>query len=258
MSVETYLLTTKKLDTGPHVRRLSSRADVKHVVEKRHGASNWIAYSGCVEWLRNAPGRTKQDSLLLLDVPPPTQAAVLQARFAKVWAPDVGFSFLPTAQLLEVVGSADRDGLFIAGVVDQTERVALLLRGNLQFVEAPFDMFRPSGRATPDFSKFALDDYGTAVSFGRYTATADSILYELDPNYRKRTKQRRLELDKSFGGSLRRLRMLKGLSQADFEPEISAKQVARIESGRTATPRQTTVRALAKRLRVKPSEIVTF
>lgn len=258
MSLETFLLTDKSIDAGPGVRRVSSRAALKKAVGSKHGASNWIAEPTLLSWLHGVSVQTKHDSLLLLDRPRRTQAPILQARFSKVWAPDDGLSFLPKDELLEVIVSESPGDLFIGGVVDQDERAVLLLRGNLEVVEASFDDFHPSGVATPDFTKFGVVEYGTAVKLGEYVVTAESILYVHDPKYRKRAKERRLKLDKSFGGSLRRLRLLRGLSQADFEPEVSAKQIARLETGRTEKPRDETLKVLAKKLRVKPSEILSY
>ncbi len=259
MSYETFLLAkTARASRGPNMRHLFSAHALKKAAGTKHRASKWVLESAYLPWLLQTPGQTKNDCLLLLDRPRPTQAVLLQARFAKVWAPGGGLSFLPKEELIEIIGSEDREGLFIGGVVDHDEQIILLLRGDVTVLEAPFRMFQASGIAAPDFSKFAIVDYGTAVSFGDYTATADSILYELDPKYRKKAKARRLEQDGSFGGSLKRLRMLRGLSQTDFEPAISAKQVARIESGRIKTPREATVKLLAKKLRVKPGDIATY
>jgi transcriptional regulator with XRE-family HTH domain len=71
-------------------------------------------------------------------------------------------------------------------------------------------------------------------------------------------KEREIEHDSSFGGALRRLRLQKGLTREDFEPEISAKTIARIERGEVEEPREDTLKAIAKRLGVAPGEITSF
>jgi len=256
MNYETFLLAKTALDSGQMVTLVSSPDALQEVVKTKRGTRNWIAESAFIRWLAGV--QTKTDSLLLLDRPRPSQAPILRARFAMVWTPDDGLKFLPKDELIEVVGSSKRDELFVGGVVDEVEEVVLLLRGNLRVVEAPFRMFQPSGTTKPDFSKFAVVDYGTAVAFGEYTATADSILYELDSTHRKKVKERRLTLNDSFGGSLRRLRMLRGLSQTDFAPGVSAKEVGRIESGKITKPRDETVKRLAKKLGVSSNDIASY
>ena len=84
------------------------------------------------------------------------------------------------------------------------------------------------------------------------------MLYEFDADYRRRRAQTRLQEDRSFGASLRRLRKQRGLRREDFEPEVAAKTIARIEQGKVVRIRQATLSALAKRLAVEPREIATF
>lgn len=100
-------------------------------------------------------------------------------------------------------------------------------------------------------------DGGQTIRLGEYEAAVDALLYEVDPGYRKRAKRRELELDDSFGGALRRLRLQRGLKRADF-PEVSAKEIARIERGEVEKPHDRTLRSLAARLGVSPEEIRTY
>lgn len=258
MSLETFLLSNKAIDVSRRIRRVPSPAALKQVGKSIQGPSIWIAEPKNVKWLRDASVQTKGDSLLLLGKPLRTQFPLLRERFLRVWLPEDGMVFLPEEELLDVLSADTKDDLFIGGVVNTEERVVLLVRGNLTSIEVPFDDFPPSGTSVPNFAKLAVVEYGTAVAFGEYLATADAILYRHDPKYRKKAKGRRLEKDDTLGGSIRRLRMLRGLSQSDFEPEISAKQIARIESGQTETPHENTMKALAKKLRVKLVDIATY
>ena len=108
----------------------------------------------------------------------------------------------------------------------------MLVRGNFDRMTVPLSIFRPSGTSKPDFRRIELDDYGHTVRFGEYEASADFILYEADPDYRKRLNAKRRVEEKGFGPSLRRLRIQKATRQEDF-PGINAKIIARIETRRS-------------------------
>ncbi len=86
----------------------------------------------------------------------------------------------------------------------------------------------------------------------------DAILYEYDPEFRRRISKQRLQEDQSFGASLRRLRKQRGLRREDFEPDLSAKTIARIEQGKVKRIQKKTLNALAEHLSVEPEEIETF
>jgi hypothetical protein len=121
----------------------------------------------------------------------------------------------------------------------------------------PLSMFRPSGKATPDPSDFAVEDYGHTVRLGKYEAAADAILYEVDPDFRTRLNAKRRQQDRGFGASLRRLRLQRHLARGDF-PGLSAKSIDRIERGETGNPHGKTHAVLAKALGVKPEEIESY
>lgn len=53
--------------------------------------------------------------------------------------------------------------------------------------------------------RLGLTDYGRTVALGDYEASADAILYELDPVYRRSVKKLRRQSEKTFGASLRAL-----------------------------------------------------
>jgi DNA-binding Xre family transcriptional regulator len=129
----------------------------------------------------------------------------------------------------------------------------------LKPLTVPFSGFEKSGTGTmPDFDRFAVIDCGQTVELGDYEAAVDAILYEYDPEYRRRISKRRLREDQSFGASLRRLRKQRGLRREDFEPELSAKTIARIEQGKVKRIQKRTLSALAERLSVEADEIAAF
>ncbi|MBW3540995.1 MAG: helix-turn-helix domain-containing protein [Planctomycetes bacterium] len=70
--------------------------------------------------------------------------------------------------------------------------------------------------------------------------------------------KQRLKEDQSFGAALRRLRKQRGLRREVFEPEVSAKTIARIEQGKVQRIQQKTLKTLAEHLSVDPEEIETF
>ena len=57
--------------------------------------------------------------------------------------------------------------------------------------------------------------------------------------------------------SLRRLRLMRGLSRDDF-PGVAAKTIARIERGEVERPREETLHRIAQRLGVAPADITTY
>jgi lambda repressor-like predicted transcriptional regulator len=139
----------------------------------------------------------------------------------------------------------------------ESETLALT-RGNLRTMTAPFSIFQPSGKGVqPDFTRLGLADYGHTVRLGDYEASSDAILYEVDPDYRRRIRKQRLAEEKTFGASLRRLRIQKRFSRNDFAP-LSSKTIARIERNEVAKPHGETLRTIADRLGVEPDEIESY
>jgi len=149
--------------------------------------------------------------------------------------------------------------VFIGGSVDHDTTTITFWRGNLKSLTVPFSAFEKSGTGTkPDFNEFAVIDCGQTVQLGEYEAAVDAILYEYDPEYRRRISKQRLQEDQSFGASLRRLRKQRGLRREDFEPDLSAKTIARIEQGKVKRIQKKTLNTLAEHLSVELDEIETF
>jgi hypothetical protein len=88
--------------------------------------------------------------------------------------------------------------LLIGGVVDRDDKVLVLYRGNLERLVVSFKWFRV-GRASPrpDFEGFEVTDSGQTVRLGEYEAAADAILYELDPEARRRIESAQVEKDET-------------------------------------------------------------
>ncbi len=200
----------------------------------------------------------RSQSVVVLEPLSPAQRAVYPELFRRILAPAEGVRLLPTEELVDVLAAPDA-GDYLAGVaVDAASGVVVLYRGTLEPLIVPFAWFqRPGGGTAPDFSDFGVGDYGQTVRFGSYEAAASAILYEFDAEYRKRAKARELGLDRSIGGSVRRLRIFRGLRQSDF-PGISSKEIGRIERGDIQKPHAATLAAIAARLGVMVDELRSY
>ncbi len=183
---------------------------------------------------------------------------LLESFFLRVVTPDQDTRLIEDrSDLVEALTAPNRADLFIGGAVDREAKAITLIRGNLESLVVPFAWFRKvPGGTRPDFSRFGVIDCGQTVALGDYEASADAILYDHDPEYRRHAKKRTLDQDDSFGAALRRLRLLRGLSREDF-PGVSAKGVARIERGEVEA-RPATIKKLAKTLGVEPVQIATY
>ena len=169
-------------------------------------------------------------------------------------------AFLPPEELSEVLAADNGEDLILGGTIDKTSRTITLWKGNLDSVTVPFAAFRPSGDGIrPDFSSFAVTDYGQTLVLGEYQAATDAVLYELDPQYRRRIAKRRRATEKTFGASLRRLRKQRGLLREDFPP-LSPKTLARIEQGKVEPERlrRRTLDAICNALCVSVEEIGAY
>ena len=197
--------------------------------------------------------------MLLLESPRIESLPALHTVFRNVVGQVQSFKVLPSEELVDVLLGPREEArdLFIGGSVDVMSETITLTRGNLETVVVPLSMFRPSGKACTDPSDLAIEDYGHTLRLGEYEAAADAILYEVDPDFRKRLNAKRRQEDRTFGASLRRLRLQRHLARADF-PGLSAKTIARIERGDTGKPHGKTLAILAKTLGVNPDEIESY
>ena len=167
--------------------------------------------------------------------------------------------FLPPDELAEALQAENSADLFVGGSVDPANQTITLWRGTLEPLTVPFSAFEKSGDGVePDFDHFSVTDSGQTVRLGDYEAAADALLYEFDPEYRRRVSKERRQSERTFGASLRRLRKQRGLRREDFEPQVAAKTIARIEQGLVQRIQQDTLHTIADRLRVKPEEIETY
>jgi hypothetical protein len=193
--------------------------------------------------------------LITLTPPRSESISALLSIFHPVFGIVEGFKWLPIEELVGVITRDDASDRIIGGSVDAKAKTLTLLRGDIEAVVAPFGMFQNSGDGTAaDFTKFRLADYGRTVALGHYEASADGILYERDPDYRRRLKRQRRQSERTFGASLMRLRKQRRLKRSDFAP-ISSKEIARIERNEIEKPHAKTLDVIADRLGVHADEI---
>jgi Helix-turn-helix len=196
--------------------------------------------------------------LLVLDQPSTARRELLSTLFRVVVAPGDGVRLLPAAEIAEVLAHEHPESLLIGGVADREDKALVLYRGSLERLVVPFSWFLSlADRTKPSFEDFEVIDNGQTVRLGKYEAAADAILYEFDPEARARMKGNLIEKDESFGGSLRRLRLLRGVSRDGFNG-IGAKTIARIERGEVGKPQAKTLARIAKKLGVEVDAIETF
>ena len=262
--------TPHKQLVGCLVTFCRTEAQIEEIYKKNATGRIWISYgSDVTDCLVKTAARLqsqalfsgvlKGESLLTVRSPRPESMPMIRGLFGNIFGDSPQYRWLPREELLAVLMSDDAQSeVFIAAASDPVTQTVSLLRGDRRSMVVPFSHFKSSGDGIhPDFTQIAVADYGRTVSFGGYEAASDAILYELDPDYRKKLLKKRKEADRSFGASLRRLRKQKRLTQNAFAP-LTSKTIARIESNTTGKPQQTTLQVLANRLGVKPEEIETY
>ena len=246
--------------TRESVLRALERTDVNSLwISSRSERTEELAKTLVELMSERTQRRASFGNLLTLEAARVDVRPTLEGLFGHVVGVSRKFRRLPLEELTEVLRATpeERRDVFIGGVLNSEFKTLVLVRGNLERIIVPLSMFRPSGRATPDFSKFELGDYGHTLRFGGYESTADVVLWEVDPDYRQRAKAREWAHAKGFGPSLRRLRKQRGLSQSDF-PNVARKTISRIEKGEVATPHGVTLNRIATALGVPPEEIESY
>ena len=243
-------------------KHISSRQSICKSLERADQHSLWISdEKALTDVLLNAIVHHPRaiGNLVLLHRPTLASIPGLCTYFKHLaFALDDGF--LPPEELAEVLAAANKAELFIGGIIDPDAATMTLWRGNVKPLTIPLTAFPASGDGlVPDFSAFTVTDYGHSVRLGAYEAASDALLYEFDPDYRRRLGRQRHQEERSFGASLRRLRKQRGLRREDFSP-LSPKTIARIEQGevdpRRIHPR--TLSLIATRLAVDPCDVETY
>lgn len=204
-------------------------------------------------------GNPRDRRLLLLEHAEPSRVDLLNALFRSVIVRQKDVSMLPPDDIAEVLAASNKEDLFIGGRASTKDKVIVLYRGDLSRFVVPESHFAVRrGAPKPDLDGFEVVDCGQTVKLGAYEAAADALLYELDADYRRRARRNEAKLDKRFGAALRRLRLQRGLRLSDFLPEVTEKEIGRIERHEVKNPRRATLERIAARLGVTPEDIASF
>jgi len=247
----------------PRIFICRDRSEVEAAMSGRTNKGTWVSFTrDFTDILLKHAVDTRADlrgSHLITLTPPRVESIpALLGLFHPAFGLGAGFHWLSKDEFVETIVMAVASDRFIGGSVDLKAKALTLLRGDITAVVAPFSIFPRSGDGTaPDFARLRLLDYGRTVALGSYEASTDAILYELDPDYRRKLRKHRQQSEKTFGASLMRLRKQRGLKRSDFAP-ISLKEIARLERNEVGRPRAKTLEVLASRLNVCAEEIETF
>jgi hypothetical protein len=250
----------------PGVHCLSDASSIHRTLsrsrkEAQWRGATWLAFdSGSANTLLEEVQGRKNGTygrLALLEKITPSRLAIANKYFT-ITVSEPGLHWLPPEQVMRILGGDAPEDRVVAGMVDQAAGNLLLYRGDLQPVVAPLESFNARGSVKPNFDDFEITDWGHTVRLGEFEAATDAILYENDSEFRRRKKQERRAGERTFGASLRRLRLQRELRQSDFEPEVTAKTIARIENGEVERSHGRTLRHIAHTLRVEPDEIESY
>ena len=217
----------------------------------------WIATSAQFSERFGPTDRLGRDRLLVMDELDPSLHEYLTSLFADVIS-GPSPSFLSINEIRDALLAPHFADLAVGVLVSEPRKAIVIVRANLERRVVPWAWFRPSGDGTlPHFGDVEVIDSGLAIRLGSYEASMDAILYEFDRDYRARDRRRQVATDVSFGASLRRLRIQRGVSRDGF-PGISGKEIGRIERGDVVRPHGATIRVIADTLGVEPAEIETY
>jgi hypothetical protein len=195
--------------------------------------------------------------LVLIGTPRPEVLPALEGRFARVAFVNLG-GVLPKGELVTVLKSPERRDRFVGGIVDQEAKIVTLWRGSFEPLVVPFSGFPATANGIrPDWREFTVTDYGHTLRFGHYEAATDSILYDYDPEFRRRQNKLRRATERTLGASIRRLRRQRQLTRHDFKG-LDPKTLARIERSEVAKPHRDTLKLIADRLGIKPDELGSY
>ncbi len=264
-TVEHYVVigaTGKFRDPLPEGVTFCRESDLKSCVQDaRSGAVFVCCGSGSTDALLKARLKAQMgrrfDHLLTMEPPRTESVPALLGVFGKVIGLG-GYRWLPLEELIKVITGKDAVNRFIGGAADSESRTLAFVRGDRQTVVVPFSLFKETADGVkPDFGALSFTDYGHTVALGEYEAAADAILYEIDTDYRRKLNKERQKSERSFGASLRRLRIQKRLTRNDFAP-LAAKTIARIERNEIEKPHSKSLDTIAHRLDVPVDQIETY
>ncbi len=241
-------------------RRLSSRRAVLDALARPTRRQVWVLRSArtvrdLIRAMSVASPRVRGARLISYTRPEPVAAQVIESGFGRVLLGAramVGFE-----ELTAILHDTHPEDFCVGAEWDEATDTLALWRGDLSVVVEPMSSFPTRGGVAPDPSRLSVEEYGQTVRMGDYEAAFDAILYERDPLYRRRAKRRMIQEEQTLGGSIRRLRLMRGIGRGEF-PGLDEKTLARIERGDVERPQRATLEVIAKRLGVPVGELETY
>lgn len=201
---------------------------------------------------------TSLPKLIITDVIQAVERAKFMAVFERFLSNADDTTLLDRTQLREALLAANRNELFIATRYVEDFDCIVFFTGTFEQTVVPRIWFDANlERVDLDLKQASLIDYGQTVVFGNIEIAVDAILYDFDSNFRREAKRRRRNQDESIGGSIRRLRLQRGLRQGEFQG-ISRKEIGRIERGEVRNPHQKTLLQIADHLGVALSDLESY
>lgn len=244
-------LTLRWVEQVAHAEQAARSEDAKTVwIIRRSNLTDRVVQR--ISWPSRPAGY-----LVLIGTPRSEVLPALEGRFVRVAYVNLG-GVLPREELEVVLKSPERSDRFVGGLVDKEAKVVTLWRGNLNPCVVPFSAFPATANGIrPDWDRFTVSDYGHTLRFGDYEAATDAILYDFDPQFRRRLNKLRRANERTLGASIRRLRKQRQLTRREF-PELDPKTLARIERSEVQKPHEDTLKLIADRLGVKPEELESY
>jgi DNA-binding XRE family transcriptional regulator len=253
-------LSPETEEAAPNLTLLENYARVVQALRRSTTNSTWVVASPSrFTDLVRAVSESRRDvyrlRLFSYERPDPTTALLLESVFER---PVLGpRATIPLHEMVEVLRSRHREDYCIAAQWLENAGSVALWRGDFSMLTVPLAWFRGDGAPTADPARLSVENFGQTIRLGDYEAAFDAVLYEFDARARARMRARMRAQDRSLGGSIRRLREMKGVRREEFGG-VDAKTIARIERGEVSTPQRATLAAIADRLGVPVEKLESY
>lgn len=243
---------TGKAAGGGRVRRLASRSAVVRELAHAKHRQVWVlrdaeTVTDLIRAMSLAPPGVRRARLISYTRPGPGAAQVIESGFARTLL-GAG-AMIEFADLEEVLRAAHPEDFCVGAEWNPETDTLALWRGDLSVLVVPISAFPARGGVSPDPERLSIEDCGQTVRMGDFEASLDAILFERDPDHRRRARKRMLRSGQGLGPSIRRLRLSRGVPRSAFSG-LDEKTLARIERGEVKRPRRATLSVIAKRLGV--------
>ena len=257
------------LDGPPRKRRTTSAPDAHflgsyELLREALGRSSvhqvWVVASSrrfgdLVRAVTDGRRAVYRSMLFSYDRPDTSTAVVLESMFPRLLLGPG--ATVPLDELVEILQDEHPQDFCIAAQWIEAAKSVALWRGDFTMLTVPLAWFKTPGAAKPDATRLSVEDYGGTIRLGDYEAAFDAVLYEHDAVSRKRLRARMRAKDRTLGGSVRRLRELRGVRREEFGV-IDEKTIGRIERGEVKKPQRATLDVIASRLGVQVNELSTY